>query len=71
MCTVKVGEEPYLSVLASNVLTAIHSLNSLFILCLQALRCCMESCVRICPVLQDSLIQTVKRTMKFKQHGPS
>lgn len=30
----------------------------------KAVKCCIEGCVRIYPVLQGSLMQTVKRTMK-------
>ncbi|XP_073252325.1 exosome complex component MTR3-like isoform X2 [Porites lutea] len=37
----------------------------------KAVKSCMEGCARIYPVLQESLVQAVKRTMKSKQQDAS
>ncbi|XP_029207157.1 exosome complex component MTR3-like isoform X1 [Acropora muricata] len=34
---------------------------------IKAVKCCMEGSVRVCPVLQECLVQTVKQSVKSKQ----
>jgi len=37
----------------------------------KAVKCGLEGCARTYPVLQETLVQTVKRTMKSRHHDPS